>query len=276
MNKRLVFLLIVMVVVVAKFLKKADYYIEEASATVPSYKKNNAKNLLDELHFDEGFYRAIKSVIRNKENISQNAKVGIYIPNTAKSKKSMPLFFAMRPGVGSGLSAINQYKKFADELGFIVAAVGLDSNNDNEDSRLYYMLNCIKNLSDEGLLDDEPVFIGGFSGGGKWSLHLGAWAGDYFSGILGIGTNEDLASFGYRQTANKSCFDLPIVMLNGTNDDVAGTNDYNYYSMFWRMKETGFKKVKVMVYEGAHSIPYKETLEAFEYLLENYSTRRLI
>ena len=200
------------------------------------------------------------------KNIPLNARIGIYFPKNFSPENSWPLFIAMQTGAGGGISAISNYSKFADKLGFIVAAPELPGKADIEESRYYYILHIIDYLNKQRVIRRTQIWIGGFSGGAKWALHLGAYGGDIFSGILAIGCNHDFASLGYKELNNNSALYVPIYLLNGTQDKIAGTIHGNYKNMIESLKKTGFSRVKVEQYKGGHVIPQKETVEAFMWL----------
>jgi hypothetical protein len=39
------------------------------------------------------------------------------------------------------------------------------------------------------------------------------------------------------------------------------------------MKRSGFKNIKIMVYDGGHGLPYRETLDAFIWLKKCYAKK---
>jgi predicted esterase len=207
------------------------------------------------------------------KKVPDSAILGIYFPSGYRQGSAVPFFFAMCPGTGDGISTIPAYMRFADELHFAIAAFNFPPEQDIEEARFYYILHTIYVFRKSGVLRSQPVWVGGFSGGAKWSLHLGAWGGDRFDGILAAGCNEDFATLGFRQMYNPKALNVPIVMLNGTVDETAGTNDWNYYPMLWTMKKTGFTNVHVIVYDGGHGLPYQETLEAFIWLKKCYEKK---
>ena len=66
---------------------------------------------------------AASTIPKNKfGNIPKNIEIGIYYPEYFSKVKKYPLLIAMGPGVEIGISEINSYVQFADELGFIIAA----------------------------------------------------------------------------------------------------------------------------------------------------------
>ena len=64
------------------------------------------------------------------KNIPLKARIGIYFPKNYNPENTWPLFIAMQTGMGGGISAIPSYSKFADKLGFIVAAPELPGKLD--------------------------------------------------------------------------------------------------------------------------------------------------
>lgn len=171
-------------------------------------------------------------------------------------------------GRGRGNRAIGAYQRFADEIGFVVAAVDLPGAQDITEARYYYILHIVEGLRRAGTLGTQPVWIGGLSGGAKWAMHLGALGGDRFSGVLAIASNDDFATVGYQEYGNRTALQMPICLLNGTQDGVAGVNVEWYEPMCRSLKTTGFSNVMRREYDGGHSIPYAETVEAFRWLAQ--------
>jgi predicted esterase len=194
--------------------------------------------------------------------------VAIYCPAGYVPSKTYPLFIAMRPGVGGNSAAINDYYAFGNEVGIIIAAPQVEREEDEEaEGRYFYTLQTIDFLQQHEVIGDNPVIIGGFSGGGKWALHLGAYGGGVFSGILAVGCNEDFATVGYKEYANRSALGVPVYLLNGTHDETAGIGRSDYGEMINSMRATGFTRVTAVSYKGDHRIPYLETIEALKQLI---------
>jgi hypothetical protein len=200
------------------------------------------------------------------KDIPAKARIAIYFPKGFTAEKKWPLFLAMSPDQGNNSQAIYSYAGFADEEGFIIAAPELPAPGDTDEARYYYSLYAITLLNNQGFTQNQPVWIGGFSGGAKWALQLGGFGGDVFSGILAMGCNEDYATLGLNEYKNKSALEVPIYLLNGTEDQIAGTNRADYSEMISSLKNSGFKRVIVQTYPGSHALPSREAMEAFDYL----------
>jgi hypothetical protein len=97
-------------------------------------------------------------------------------------------------------------------------------------------------------------------------MHLGAYGGDFFDGILAIGCNDDFASIGLREYGNRTALRVPICLLNGSQDNIAGTGVEWYGEMVASLRSTGFSSVRTGVYSGGHVVPYSETVAAFRWL----------
>jgi hypothetical protein len=234
------------------------------------------KGKLTKGRFSTGFISFDESVFKNSnipsekiKDIPGKAKIGVYYPKNFTLDKKWPLFIAMQPGEGNGISAIYGYIQMADQEGFIIAAPEITVNQDNEISRYYYVLSIIGLFKNEDFLRSSEIWIGGFSGGAKWALQIGAYGGDLFDGILAIGCNEDLATLGYKELKNESCLYVPIYFLNGNKDEIAGPHLPYYKKMIESVKATGFKNITTEVYEGGHYLPLKKTSRAFEWF-ENH------
>jgi predicted esterase len=205
---------------------------------------------------------------KKADAVPSRAVVGIYCPAGYVASKTYPLFIAMRPGAGNNIAAINDYYVFGNDLGIIIAAPQVRPKEDEEaEGRYYYTLQTIDVLRQNHIIGGEPVVIGGFSGGGKWALHIGAYGGDIFAGILAIGCNEDFATVGYREYGNQSALRVPVYLLNGTSDDIAGTGRADYDGMLSSLQATGFTKVTAVSYKGGHTVPYRETIDALKQLV---------
>lgn len=200
-------------------------------------------------------------------NIPASVEIGIYYPTKFSLHKRWPLFIAMGPGIETGIAEINAYVKYADKLGFIVAAPELPAELDNEESRFYYTFHIIEYLKDEGHISGKPILIGGFNGGAQWALQIGAYGGDLFDGIVAIGCNNDGATIGYDKMKNETALQVPIYLLNGTKDKEAGTKSESYLTLVESIKKTGFAHVKEVPYKGGHSIPQKETSETLKLII---------
>ena len=199
--------------------------------------------------------------------IPEQVEIGIYYPTMFTLDKRWPLFIAMGPGIETGIAEINAYVKYADKLGFIVAAPELPPESDNEISRYYYTLHLIEYLKEEGHINGKPVLIGGFDDGARWALHVGTSSGNLYSGILAIGCKEDGASPGYTQMPHDDALHVPIYLLSGTKDKEAGPESKSYSNMIESIKKTGFSQIKEVSHTGGHVIPVKETTEAFKQLM---------
>lgn len=99
-------------------------------------------------------------------------------------------------------------------------------------------------------------------------MHLGAYGGDIFGGILAIGCNEDFCTIGYQEYKNQSALDVPLYLLNGTKDLIAPASGYEYHAMLNSLKNTGLRKIETAVFDGGHEVPYRETVEALQRLLQ--------
>ncbi len=270
--------MLIAIIAILSFLIFFNQYIftpsDKSSVKQLTYNTTKKKNFSEiqiiEASINEAIVDASGLSAERCMRIPSNAKIGFYYPSSYKKGMNLPVLFAMSPGAGNAMGAIYSFRQFAEEIIFIVAASEVAADKDIEEARFYYILHAIDYLKKKSILTNETsIWIGGISGGAKWALHLGAWGGKIFSGILAISSNEDFATLGYRQLHNTTALNVPICMINGLHDNIAGVDDYNYYAMIWTMKQTGFRRIKVVVYDGGHNMPFQETIDAFKWLLNN-------
>jgi predicted esterase len=217
------------------------------------------------LKLDEGFLASTNIPEKDRKFIPASAQIGIYYPKNFTKGNTYPVFVALQPGTGNFIPGMSAYQRFADELGFLITAQDIDLKADEEAfGRYYYLLATIDCLKREGLLGSEPVVIGGVSGGAKWAMHLGAFGGSMFSGVLAIVANDDFSTYGYQELPNPSAKGVPIYLLNGSQDDIAGPQTDGYKEMLESLQKNGFWNVTAKIFEGGHGIPYEETKQAFE------------
>ena len=84
----------------------------------------------------------------------------------------------MGPGMDVGITEINSYVQFANDLDIIIAAPELPPEADKKESRYYYVMHIIEYFKEEGIVEGKPVWIGGILKGAKWALQLGALGGE--------------------------------------------------------------------------------------------------
>lgn len=199
--------------------------------------------------------------------VAKKAKVGIYFPKGFTDSRTWPLVFVMPHHLSGDLRVIDDYKRMADEMGFMLAAIELRRDSNSEISSYLYVLDTIRRLHIRGVLGNKPILIGGFSSGSKKALRLAAWGGNLFKGVFTIGANKDTATDGLNELKNISSVGLPMAFVNGRRDQTAAPFGKNAKEMFASMDKSGFKNRKQFVYDDAHVLPYKETKDAIDWIL---------
>lgn len=284
MTRRIWILLAIFAVGVAvlsiKIIRRGEVYADMAGAVSPSFSSpaasesisaanpvNSASGKVETKDFflDQVFLSSTNIPSKDYKYIPPKAQIGIYYPQEYSRDKTYPVFVAEQPDVGNFIPGMSAYQRFADELGFIITAQNIDPKFDDEAfGRYYYILASLDYLKKQGVIGDQPVWIGGASGGAKWAMHLGEFGGNIFSAVLAIVANDDFSSYGYGELPNPTAKDVAIYLLNGTHDDIAGPQDKYYQDMLVSLRKNGFWNVTVKIFEGGHEIPYNETKQAFE------------
>ena len=115
-----------------------------------------------------------------------------------------------------------------------------------------------------------PVAGGGFSGGAKRSGFIAAALAKQGRKVIGMlmgGCNEDIASEGlhtYRPPASQFR-QVPIFLSSGTNDTIATPQHHDRVAQ--SMKGSGFRRVKIESFPGAHDVYPQHTSAALQWVL---------
>lgn len=102
---------------------------------------------------------------------------------------------------------------------------------------------------------DWPVASAGMSGGGKNGAFLAAeLAREHHRliGMLMMGCNQDMASVAYRKSAPPNFLNATIFLSSGKSDKIATPEQHEYVKN--SLKGTGFYKVRLENFDGAHDI----------------------
>ncbi len=157
--------------------------------------------------------------------------------------------------------------RWAEALNAVVLTVALDPGVGTWGSFLHAAYLIDRGRASGLLTDDARVVVGGFSGGGKMATAVGAAAGpDYVSGVLAVAVNQEFASEVLRQGAPEASRGLPFIILNGDADPIVSTGQNR--TVIDGLQRAGIADVRERSFSGGHSAPNRETLDAFNELLD--------
>ncbi len=159
---------------------------------------------------------------------------------------------------GSGSWNYDAYLELIDDVaprvGAAVVTVTVPRHDHDHWGQFFYSSQLLVELRARGIVAvGAQVVVYGFSGGGKMAMIAGAFGGtDLWHAVLAAGVNEDTATMVRREHVNPTALDLPIVVMNGTRDDVVNGRTAEVVSS---LRATGFRLVSLVTYDGRHEMP---------------------
>ncbi|GEM_PF-2348354 len=220
------------------------------------------------LSLDEQLLKNSNINAEMQANVQKTCQIGIYKNESNAGVKANNVLVSFAPE-GRNLMGMAMYAYFVNQLSFLQIAPQPEITNTNSDyiSMYFYTLQAIEYAKNKGLVNRRAkTILIGHSGGAKLALMIGAMGGTtYFNGVLAMGCNQDYATEGYRLLSNQTALNLPIVLLNATDDNlVIGKTEKVLDSMY----DTGFHNIYLQSHTGGHRIPFKEGLECLSFLLK--------
>lgn len=215
------------------------------------------------LSLDEQLLKSSNIPSEMQAQVQKSCQIGIYAGGKADN-----ILVTFSPG-GRNIMGMSMYSYFVNQLSLLQISPQPQITNNNSDylSMYFYTLQAVEYAKSKGLVNRRAkTILAGHSGGAKLALLIGAMGGTtYFNGVLAMGCNQDCATDGYRILSNQTAFNLPIVLLNATDDDlVIGKTDKVLDSLY----ETGFHNIYPQSHKGGHRIPFNEGFECLKFLLK--------
>lgn len=200
------------------------------------------------------------------DSIDNSCQAAVYLPQGSNGIPADRVLVVYGPG-GGNISAMHGYTGFADKFKAALITVEHRRHDHDDRAQYYYTRRLIEHLKKLRVLNpDAPVVLTGFSGGSKMALCVGVYGGNYFRGVLSIGINVDLASMAYKWLPNGSALGLRIILLNAEDD--ALVKDYTQ-GLLRSMRQTGFRNVRNVSYQGGHIIPFDKVITCLSSLYQS-------
>ncbi len=200
-------------------------------------------------------------------------KVGLVVPPGFDPRKPWPILVIANTENYDDTDPLPEYKQPASDAGWIV--VGTAAADGQKDDRGIW-----RGIGAAGALDflatqwpgaeKWPVACGGMSGGAKNCCFVAAdlaRENRRIIGLLMMGCNQDMASKTFRQLAPPNFLSVPVFMSSGKNDKIAPP-DYQQY-VKRSLTGTGFQKVRLESFDGAHDIYQPHIAEALQWFAGN-------
>ncbi|HEV3410639.1 MAG TPA: glycogen-binding domain-containing protein [Chthoniobacterales bacterium] len=204
-----------------------------------------------------------------------NAKVAIAVPPGFDAQKTWPVFVVANTERYSNIDSLRQFKQAAlDEGWVIVAADAVEAEKNTEGGCRWPTLGAaFDHLTTAWpAMKMWPIACGGMSGGAKNSSFLAADLADErykVIGILMMGCNQDMATVAYRKKRPPGFLQTAVFLSSGKSDAIATPEHHEYVK--GSLRHSGFRKVRLENFDGAHDIYQPHIREALRWFLAQSS-----
>jgi predicted esterase len=194
------------------------------------------------------------------------------VPSNFDPQKSWPLLLISATVDASSIELLSAYQREALAAGWVIIAADspVKPKDDNTERRLATIEAGLDFLDAHWpAARNWPIACGGFSGGAKRSGYVAAALTRQQRRIIGMlmgGCNEDKATAGLKRFNPSVTFKgVPIFLSSGMTDQVATPSMIQYVEK--SMKFSGFRKVRLETYPGAHDVYPEHTTAALQWFV---------
>jgi hypothetical protein len=205
-----------------------------------------------------------------------HAKMALAVPPSFDPQKSWPVLVISNTEAYSNIDSMRQFKDAAIAEGWmIMAADGVETEKNKEGGDRWPTIAAAFDYITPiwPAIKDWPVACGGMSGGGKNSAFLAADLArehHHIIGMLMMGCNQDMASVAYRKSAPPNFLSAAVFLSSGKSDTIA--TPAQHQAVKNSLKSTGFQKVRLESFDGAHDIYQPHIGEALRWFIAQSST----
>lgn len=206
-----------------------------------------------------------------------HARIAIAVPQGFDPQKSWPTLVIANTEAYSNIDSLRQFKQSVVDEGWVaLAADDVEAEKNKEGSTRWP---CIAAAFDYLIslwpaVKDWPIACGGMSGGAKNSSFLAAdLAREHHRviGMLMMGCNQDMATVAYRKGGATSLLTAAVFLSSGRSDTIATPAAHERVKT--SLQRTGFTKVRLESFDGAHDIYQPHIGEALRWFIAQSSTR---
>ncbi|PYI87195.1 MAG: hypothetical protein DME26_06880 [Verrucomicrobia bacterium] len=212
---------------------------------------------------------------------ADTAKGGLVVPEGFDPTKACPLLIISVPSSASALAGIRSYTNLALSQGWAVLAADSPIGSTVEEDTIAWSWAMLSSVLEYlartwPAARQCPVVCAGFSGGAKRSGCIAAAMTKDNYRVIGIfmgGCNQDFASLGLQLYHPGDRFkQVPIFLSAGTIDPIASPEHARAVKQ--SMDRTGFKRVRLVEYEGGHRLDEEALKVALEWFLPRQANGR--
>jgi hypothetical protein len=201
-----------------------------------------------------------------------HAKVAIAVPQGFDPQKRWPILVVANTEAYSNVDSLRQFKDAAVAQGWvIVAADDVEAKPKREGATRWATIGAAFDYLTSAWpsIKDWPVACGGISGGAKNSSFLAADLArerHHVIGMLLMGCNQDMASVAYHKGPPPPGFLQAAVFLSSGKSDTIAT-PAQHEEVKNSLRATGFRKLRLEAFEGAHDIYQPHIGEALRWFI---------
>jgi hypothetical protein len=205
-----------------------------------------------------------------------HAKMAITVPQNFDPQKPWPVLIISNTEAYSNIDSMRQFKQAAIDEGWVImAADAVEAEKNKEGSPRWPTIAAAFDYLTASwpAAKDWPIATGGMSGGGKNSAFLAADLAREHHRIIGMlmmGCNQDMASVAYRKSAPPNFLSAAVFLSSGKSDTIATPSRHEEVKN--SLKATGFQKVRLESFDGAHDIYQPHIGEALRWFIAQSST----
>jgi hypothetical protein len=200
-----------------------------------------------------------------------HARIGVVVPQGFDPLKTWPVLVVTNTEAYSNIDALRQFKDSALAENWVILAADEVNAEPNKEGAMKWP--CMAAAFDYLTrawpgLKDWPVACAGMSGGAKNSSFL---AGDLARehhrviGLLLMGCNQDTASVAFRKGGATGLLNASVFISSGKTDTIATPE--RAVEVKNSLQATGFRRVRLESYDGAHDIYQPHVGEALRWFL---------
>jgi hypothetical protein len=200
-----------------------------------------------------------------------HAKIAIAVPQNFDPQKPWPVLIVSNTEAYSNIDSMQQFKQAAVDEGWVImAADAAEADKNKEGSPRWPTIAAAFDYltATWPATKDWPIATGGMSGGGKNSAFLAAELAREHHRIVGMlmmGCNQDMATVAYRKSAPPNFLSSAVFLSSGKSDKIATPEQLEYVKN--SLKGTGFQKVRLESFDGAHDIYQPHIGEALRWFV---------
>jgi predicted esterase len=195
----------------------------------------------------------------------------VALPEGFDPRKVWPVLIVTAPSGASAVQSLSIYTNVALAQGWVVAAVDGPKVYFEKDNNVFAWA-MISSLLDQLRISwpqskQWPFACAGFSGGAKRAVMTAANMMRQRDNVIGVfmgGCDADRATLGYEISwPGPKFFDVPMFISSGTRDPIAGPAKAE--SVRQSMVQTGFRKIRLEIYDGEHRLDTNQLRLALEW-----------